>query len=225
MPRKELKLIAYVPAENRYEKMVYRRCGRSGLDLPAISLGLWHNFGHDTPHETKRAIVQAAFDNGITHFDLANNYGPKPGAAEQAFGELLRTDFAPYRDEMIISSKAGYGMWPGPYGNFGSRKYLLASLDRLEGSGIETLDIDNEYYETIFDRVPNVTEDRAHIQRHKVLVDGDDEGYLLQIFTKNVIGPIFIELIQRKNHLSFGEGNFGALFRSIERDQERRGVL
>ena len=118
------------PADNRYETMIYNRCGRSGLKLPAISLGLWHNFGGDTPHETKRAICRKAFDLGITHFDLANNYGPPPGSAETAFGEILRTDFAGYRDELIISTKAGYDMWPGPYGEWGSRKYLLASLDQ-----------------------------------------------------------------------------------------------
>ena len=118
------------PAEDRYETMAYSRCGRSGLKLPAISLGLWHNFGGDTPHERKRAICRTAFDLGITHFDLANNYGPPPGSAEEAFGEILRTDFAGYRDELVISSKAGYGMWPGPYGEWGSRKYLIASCDQ-----------------------------------------------------------------------------------------------
>ena len=110
--------------------MVYRRCGKSGVKLPAVSLGLWHNFGGDTPHELKRQLCRTAFDHGITHFDLANNYGPPPGSAETAFGEILKTDFAGYRDELIISSKAGYDMWPGPYGNFGSRKHILASLDQ-----------------------------------------------------------------------------------------------
>jgi len=141
--------MAYAPAEDRYETMVYRRCGRSGLDLPAISLGLWHNFGHDTPHETKRAIVQAAFDNGITHFDLANNYGPPPGSAEEAFGEILRTDLKGYRDELIISSKAGYMMWPGPYGEWGSRKYLISSCDQsLKRMGLDYVDI---FYSHRFD--------------------------------------------------------------------------
>jgi L-glyceraldehyde 3-phosphate reductase len=116
--------MTYTPAATRYDRMPYRRCGVSGLRLPAISLGLWHNFGEDTPHATKRAICRTAFDHGITHFDLANNYGPPPGSAEQAFGEILRTDFAGYRDELIISSKAGYLMWPGPYGEWGSAKYL-----------------------------------------------------------------------------------------------------
>lgn len=139
----------YVPAEDRYETMVYRRCGRSGLDLPAVSLGLWHNFGEDTPHRTKRAICRAAFDCGITHFDLANNYGPPPGSAEAAFGEILRTDFAGHRDELIISSKAGYDMWPGPYGEWGNRKYLIASCDQsLRRMGLDYVDI---FYSHRFD--------------------------------------------------------------------------
>ncbi|QDC08694.1 L-glyceraldehyde 3-phosphate reductase [Oceanicola sp. D3] len=139
----------YAAAEDRYERMAYRRCGKSGLKLPAISLGLWHNFGDDAPHETKRQICQTAFDHGITHFDLANNYGPRPGAAEAAFGEILRTDFAPYRDELIISSKAGYGMWPGPYGEWGSRKYLVASCDQsLKRLGLDYVDI---FYSHRFD--------------------------------------------------------------------------
>jgi L-glyceraldehyde 3-phosphate reductase len=137
------------PAEDRYDAMVYNRCGRSGLRLPAISLGLWHNFGHDTPHEVKRAICRRAFDLGITHFDLANNYGPPPGSAEEAFGEILRTDFAGHRDELIVSTKAGYGMWPGPYGEWGSRKYLLASLDQsLKRLGVDYVDI---FYSHRFD--------------------------------------------------------------------------
>jgi L-glyceraldehyde 3-phosphate reductase len=139
----------YVAAENRYEKMTYNRCGRSGLKLPAISLGLWHNFGNDTPHKTKQAIARKAFDLGITHFDLANNYGPPPGSAETAFGQILRTDFAGYRDEMIISTKAGYEMWAGPYGEWGSRKYVLASLDQsLKRMGLDYVDI---FYSHRFD--------------------------------------------------------------------------
>ncbi|MDP3897345.1 MAG: L-glyceraldehyde 3-phosphate reductase [Mesorhizobium sp.] len=139
----------YTPAENRYDQMTYARCGASGLKLPALSLGLWHNFGNDTPHATKQAIARKAFDLGITHFDLANNYGPPAGSAETAFGELLRTDFAFYRDEMIISTKAGYGMWPGPYGEWGSRKYLLASLDQsLQRMGLDYVDI---FYSHRFD--------------------------------------------------------------------------
>lgn len=139
----------YRPASDRYEKMSYRRCGRSGLDLPAISLGLWHNFGGDTPHELKRSLCRTAFDNGVNHFDLANNYGPPPGSAEEAFGEILRTDFAGYRDELIISSKAGYDMWPGPYGQFGSRKYLIASCDQsLKRMGLEYVDV---FYSHRFD--------------------------------------------------------------------------
>ena len=132
----------YLAAEDRYERMVYRRCGKSGLQLPAISLGLWHNFGHDLPHQTKRDICLTAFDHGITHFDLANNYGPPPGSAEHAFGSILAEDLAPYRDELIISSKAGYLMWPGPYGEWGSRKYLVASCDQsLKRMGLDYVDI------------------------------------------------------------------------------------
>ncbi len=141
--------MGWQPAERRYETMIYNRCGQSGLKLPAISLGLWHNFGGDTRHDLKRAIVQKAFDLGITHFDLANNYGPPPGSAEEAFGEILRTDLAGYRDEIVISTKAGYLMWPGPYGEWGSRKYVLASLDQsLKRMGLDYVDI---FYSHRFD--------------------------------------------------------------------------
>jgi L-glyceraldehyde 3-phosphate reductase len=125
----ELGSTRYVPAPHRYEQIPYRRCGRSGLQLPAISLGLWQNFGDDRPLQDSRAMLRRAFDLGITHFDLANNYGPPYGSAEANFGRILDEDFRPYRDELIISTKAGYDMWPGPYGEYGSRKYLLASLD------------------------------------------------------------------------------------------------
>ena len=132
----------YLAAPERYTVLPYRRSGRSGLKLPAVSLGLWHNFGGTDRFETGRAVVRAAFDHGITHFDLANNYGPPPGAAEETFGALLRTDLRPYRDELIISSKAGYTMWPGPYGDWGSRKYLIASLDQsLKRMGLDYVDI------------------------------------------------------------------------------------
>ncbi len=132
----------YVADPARYDSMEYRRCGRSGLLLPAISLGLWHNFGDDRPWETQRDICHRAFDLGVTHFDLANNYGPPYGAAEANFGRILAADLGRYRDELIISTKAGYDMWPGPYGNFGSRKYLLASLDQsLARMGLEYVDI------------------------------------------------------------------------------------
>ncbi len=134
--------MTYVAAPDRYERMPYRRCGRSGLDLPAVTLGLWHNFGHDRPLDTSRAILRRAFDLGISHFDLANNYGPPYGSAEENFGRLLRQDLAPYRDELVISTKAGYDMWPGPYGDWSSRKYLLASLDQsLARMGLEYVDI------------------------------------------------------------------------------------
>ncbi|MBC9727933.1 L-glyceraldehyde 3-phosphate reductase [Streptomyces sp. TRM68367] len=132
----------YTAHTDRYADMPYRRTGRSGLKLPALSLGLWHNFGPDRPVETQRAILRRAFDLGVTHFDLANNYGPPPGAAEESFGEALKTDFARYRDEMIISTKAGYLMWPGPYGEWGSRKYLMSSLDQsLQRMGLDYVDI------------------------------------------------------------------------------------
>ncbi|MEU9454014.1 L-glyceraldehyde 3-phosphate reductase [Streptomyces sp. NPDC048277] len=132
----------YTAHPDRYADMPYRRSGRSGLKLPALSLGLWHNFGPDRPVTTQRAILRRAFDLGVTHFDLANNYGPPPGAAESAFGEALKADFAAYRDELIISTKAGYLMWPGPYGEWGSRKYLLSSLDQsLTRMGLDYVDI------------------------------------------------------------------------------------
>ena len=134
--------MTYIPSPTRYDTMPYRRCGNSGLKLPAISLGLWHNFGADTPHDNKRAMCQTAFDLGITHFDLANNYGPPFGCAEDAFGQILATDFKDHRDELIISSKAGYDMWPGPYGEWGSRKYLIASCDQsLKRLGLDYVDI------------------------------------------------------------------------------------
>ena len=132
----------YRAADDRYDTMTYRRCGRSGLDLPALSLGLWHNFGHTTPFETQRAVLHRAFDLGVTHLDLANNYGPPYGSAEENFGRHLAADLRPYRDELVISSKAGYDMWPGPYGDGGSRKYLLSSLDQsLARLGLEYVDI------------------------------------------------------------------------------------
>ncbi len=135
--------------QNRYRDMLYRRCGRSGLKLPAMSLGLWQNFGHDRPLETQRAIIRRAFDLGITHFDLANNYGPPYGSAEENFGRIFAADLAEHRDELVISTKAGYDMWPGPYGDWGSRKYLIASLDQsLKRMGLEYVDI---FYSHRFD--------------------------------------------------------------------------
>jgi L-glyceraldehyde 3-phosphate reductase len=139
----------YLAADERYESMPYRRCGRSGLRLPAISLGLWQNFGDDRPLSNSRAILRRAFDLGITHFDLANNYGPPYGSAEINFGRIYAEDFRPYRDELVISTKAGYDMWPGPYGEWGSRKYMLASLDQsLQRMGLEYVDI---FYSHRFD--------------------------------------------------------------------------
>jgi L-glyceraldehyde 3-phosphate reductase len=134
--------VAYQPADDRYEQIPYRRCGRSGLDLPAICLGLWQNFGDNRPLDGRRAILRRAFDRGITHFDLANNYGPPYGSAERNFGRILAEDFRSYRDELIVSTKAGWDMWPGPYGDHGSRKYLLASLDQsLRRMGLDYVDI------------------------------------------------------------------------------------
>ena len=141
--------MSYVAARNRYDEMTYQRCGRSGVKLPLISLGLWHNFGDDRPLDTQRAILRAAFDRGITHFDLANNYGPPYGSAELNFGQAVRADLKPYRDELFISTKAGWDMWPGPYGEFGSRKYLLASLDQsLARIGLDYVDV---FYSHRFD--------------------------------------------------------------------------
>jgi L-glyceraldehyde 3-phosphate reductase len=141
--------MVYVADGDRYERLGYRRCGRSGLRLPVVSLGLWHNFGEDRPYEAGRAILRRAFDLGVTHFDLANNYGPPYGSAERTFGRALADDFRPYRDELIISTKAGYDMWPGPYGDWGSRKYLLASLDQsLARMGLDYVDI---FYSHRFD--------------------------------------------------------------------------
>jgi L-glyceraldehyde 3-phosphate reductase len=146
----------YTAADDRYDRMAYRRCGNSGLKLPAISLGLWHNFGGDHPLESSRAILRRAFDLGVTHFDLANNYGPPYGSAEETFGRVLRDDLRPYRDELVISTKAGYDMWPGPYGEWGSRKYLLASLDQsLARMGLEYVDI---FYSHRFDPDTPLTE-------------------------------------------------------------------
>ncbi len=134
--------MAYTPSDTRYETMRYNRCGRSGLMLPAISLGLWHNFGGVDTFETGREVIRRAFDLGITHFDLANNYGPPPGSAEETFGQILQKDLAGYRDELVISTKAGYTMWPGPYGDWGSRKFLIASLNQsLRRMGLEYVDI------------------------------------------------------------------------------------
>jgi L-glyceraldehyde 3-phosphate reductase len=166
--------MTYLPDAGRYEQIPYNRCGRSGLLLPAISFGLWQNFGHERPLDTSRAIVRRAFDLGITHFDLANNYGPPYGSAEECFGSLLRSDLGPYRDELVISTKAGYDMWPGPYGEWGSRKYLLASLDQsLERMGLDYVDI---FYSHRFDPDTPLEETMgalaSAVQRGKALYAG-----------------------------------------------------
>ncbi|MEU6476804.1 L-glyceraldehyde 3-phosphate reductase [Streptomyces sp. NPDC047017] len=158
----------YTAHPDRYADMAYRRTGRSGLKLPALSLGLWHNFGPDRPAEVQRAILRRAFDLGVTHFDLANNYGPPPGAAESALGAALRADFAPYRDELVISTKAGYLMWPGPYGEWGSRKYLLSSLDQsLARMGLEYVDV---FYSHRFDPETPLEETMGAL--HSAVVQG-----------------------------------------------------
>src|SRR3954451_14214279 len=147
--RDSARLMPYTASDNRYDAMQYRRCGRSGLKLPSITLGLWHNFGGDRPYETSRAILRRAFDRGVTHIDLANNHGPPYGSAEETFGKAMRDDLRPFRDELVISTKAGYDMWPGPYGEWGSRKYLLASLDQsLARMGLDYVDI---FYSHRFD--------------------------------------------------------------------------
>src|SRR5690349_22996464 len=167
--------MTFVAIPERYDRMRYNRVGRSGLKLPALSLGLWHNFGHDRPLDTQRAIVRAAFDLGITHFDLANNYGPPAGSAETNFGRMLREDLKPYRDELIISSKAGWDMWPGPYGQGGgSRKYVLASLDQsLQRLGLDYVDI---FYSHRFDPETPLEETMSAlataVQRGKALYVG-----------------------------------------------------
>ena len=150
LPAQEVRTVmTYLPADDRYDAMPYRRAGRSGVLLPAVSLGLWHNFGHDRPLDTQRAIIRRAFDLGITHFDLANNYGPPYGSAEENFARILGSDLRGHRDELIVSTKAGYDMWPGPYGEWGSRKYLLASLDQsLARMGLEYVDV---FYSHRFD--------------------------------------------------------------------------
>src|SRR3954465_9894076 len=141
--------MTYLPSDDRYERMQYRRSGRSGLQLPLVSLGLWQNFGHDRPLDSSRAMVRRAFDLGVTHFDLANNYGPPYGSAEENFGRIFHDDFRPFRDELVLSTKAGYDMWPGPYGEWGSRKYLLASLDQsLARMQVDYVDI---FYSHRFD--------------------------------------------------------------------------
>ena len=173
--------MTYVAALDRYEQMPYRRCGRSGIQLPAVSLGLWQNFGGVDVFDTGRAVVRRAFDLGVTHFDLANDYGPPYGSAEVNFGELLGEDFRPYRDQLIISTKAGYDMWPGPYGEWGSRKYLLASLEAsLRRMGLEYVDIfyshrfdpDTPLEETMGALDTAVRQGKASVRRRLVLFSG-----------------------------------------------------
>jgi L-glyceraldehyde 3-phosphate reductase len=189
----------YVPSPDRYDSMTYRRCGRSGISLPAISLGLWHNFGDDRPIDAQRSILRRAFDRGVTHFDLANNYGPPYGSAETNFGRILREDFSSLRDELIVSSKAGWDMWPGPYGDLGSRKYLLASLDQsLKRLGLDYVDI---FYHHHFDPTTPLEEtmgalDHA-VRQGKALYVGissySDERTKEAVNILNALGtPLFI---------------------------------
>jgi L-glyceraldehyde 3-phosphate reductase len=160
--------MTYVAAEDRYEQMTYRRCGRSGIKLPLISLGLWHNFGSDRSLEAQRAVLRRAFDLGVCHFDLANNYGPPYGSAESNFGQLLAQDFRPYREELFLSTKAGWDMWPGPYGEFGSRKYLLSSLDQsLARMGVDYVDV---FYSHRFDPGTPIEETMGAL--HKAVQSG-----------------------------------------------------
>lgn len=175
-------------AENRYDHMKYRRCGQSGLLLPEISLGLWHNFGTRADHDACRAMLRTAFDLGVTHFDLANNYGPEPGSAEERFGRILKEDFAAHRDELIVSTKAGYRMWPGPYGEWGSRKYLLASLDRsLRRMGLDYVDI-------FYSHRPDP--DTPLEETLSALEQAVRQGKALYAGVSNYRGPRFLEAVR-----------------------------
>jgi hypothetical protein len=167
----------YLPAAGRYDAMEYRRCGRSGLKLPAVSLGLWHNFGDDVPLARQRSILRRAFDLGITHIDLANNYGPPYGSAELNFGKIFAQDFRPFRDQLVLSTKAGYDMWPGPYGEWGSRKYLLASLDQsLARMGVDYVDI---FYSHRFDPETPLEETMGGARHRRPLRSRPLRGHLL----------------------------------------------
>jgi len=206
--------MAYLPEQNRYEGMSYRRCGRSGVCLPAISLGLWHNFGSEDSFDNAREMVRTAFDLGITHFDLANNYGPQPGSAEEYFGAILRKDFHGYRDEMIISTKAGYRMWPGPYGDFGSRKYLLASLDQsLRRLGLDYVDVFYSHRPDPDTPVEETMDALAQaVRQGKALYVGLSSYSPEQ--TKAAVG----ELSARGVHCLIHQPRYSMLERSIERE-------
>lgn len=202
----------YSPSQSRYQSMMYRRCGESGLMLPAISLGLWHNFGGDASYQNMQELCRTAFDCGITHFDLANNYGPPPGSAETNFGRLLKEDFASHRDELIISTKAGYTMWEGPYGDWGSRKYLLASLDQsLKRMGLEYVDI---FYHHRMDPVTPLEETMG------ALAQAVSSGKALYVGLSNYDGPTLklAEKILSDLHCPFiiNQNRYSILDRTIE---------
>jgi L-glyceraldehyde 3-phosphate reductase len=204
---------------NRYDKMAYRRCGRSGLKLPAVSLGLWHNFGTRADHENCRAMLRTAFDSGICHFDLANNYGPEPGSAEERFGQILKQDFSEHRDELIISTKAGYLMWPGPYGEWGSKKYLVASLDQsLRRMGLDYVDI---FYSHRPD--PNTPLEET-VGALDLIVR---QGKALYAGVSSYRGPFFsqaCELVERKGWkpLTIHQPRYNILDRWVENDLLQR---
>lgn len=206
--------MTYHAADDRYDSMTYRFCGRSGLQLPLLSLGLWQNFGDDKPHEVQRTIVRRAFDRGVTHFDLANNYGPPYGQAEINFGQMLRQDLAPYRDELIISTKAGYLMWPGPYGDWGSRKHIIAGLDQsLRRLGLDYVDI---FYHHRMD--PNTPLEETI----NTLCDIVKQGKALYIGLSNYDGPTMerAALLLDKRHCPFviAQNRYNILDRMIERN-------
>jgi len=206
--------MTYVPAANRYETMTYPKCGRSGLRLPAISLGLWHNFGGPAPSENARALCRRAFDLGITHFDLANNYGPPAGSAERNFGEILRTDFAGLRDELIISTKAGYWMWNGPYGEWGSRKYLTASLDQsLRRLGLDYVDI---FYSHRFD--PNTPLDETLGALDRALRSGKALYVGISSYNSRRTREAAALLREFGHHCLIHQPSYSLLNRWVERD-------
>ena len=210
----------YQASTERYTTIPYRRCGASGLKLPAFSLGLWHNFGDTAPYENMRALCRTAFDHGITHFDLANNYGPQPGAAEENFGKILRDDLHPYRDELIISTKAGYTMWDGPYGDWGSRKYLLASLDQsLKRMGLDYVDI---FYHHRMDPETPLEETMG------ALAQAVQSGKALYVGLSNYDGPTLKKAtaILDELHVPFviNQNRYSILDRTVERNGLKAAV-
>ena len=210
----------YQPSSDRYQTIPYRRCGNSGLLLPVFSLGLWHNFGDTAPYENMRALCRTAFDHGITHFDLANNYGPQPGAAEENFGKILRDDLHPYRDELIISTKAGYTMWDGPYGDWGSRKYLLASLDQsLKRMGLDYVDI---FYHHRMD--PNTPLEETM----GALAQAAQSGKALYVGLSNYDGPTLKKAtaILDELHVPFviNQNRYSILDRTVEKNGLKEAV-